>query len=334
MTRSRIALDAMGGDHAPSVPIQAGIAAASQFDVHLTLIGDQRQIESVLSEQSYPVRSIDIIDAPEQVSMEDDAISAIRRKRRASIPVALERLKSGDVDAFVSAGNTGAVVASSVFGLGRLPGIARPGIAIPLPTATGKPLLLIDAGAIVDPKPEYLWQHARLASTYARVTSGASRPSIGLISNGEESGKGNSLTREAHKLLADDSGLNFIGNVETKSIASRPCDVLVTDGFTGNVVLKTAEGVVSLMQETLRNEFRRKWYTGILATMLKPAFRRAGHTLDYREIGGAPLLGVDGLVTISHGSSDETAMLNAIRTAVDGARYNMLSELRNALSNG
>jgi phosphate acyltransferase len=324
----------MGGDNAPEVPVSAALDAATKFNVQVTLIGDESLIKPLVDRRSTPARSIEIVDAPEHVSMEDEAVAAVRRKRRASIPVALDLLKSGVVDGFVSAGNTGAVVASSVFGLGRLPGVSRPGIAIPLPTVSGVPMLLIDAGAIVDPKPDYLWQHARLASTFVRVSTGKNRPTIGLISNGEEAGKGNALTRGAHELLAGDRELNFVGNVESRAMATRPCDVLVTDGFTGNILLKTAEGVVALMQETLRNEFRSRWYTGLLATMLKPAFRRAGKNLDYREIGGAPLLGVNGLVTIAHGSSDVTAIVNAIRGASENAGNNMLEALRQSITSG
>ena len=332
MTHVRIALDAMGGDHVPGASVHGGIDAAVNLDAHVTLVGDRQQIISEIGSRSYPTHLISIVDAPERVSMEDDAISAVRRKKRASIPVGLEMVKQGEADAFVSAGNTGAVVASSVVSLGRLPGVQRPGIAIPLPTASGDPLLLIDAGALVDPKPEHLWQHARLAVTYARVANQITSPTVGLISNGEEAGKGNALTRAAHALLSEDKSINFIGNVESRALGDRPCDVLVTDGFTGNIILKTGEGVVTLLEQSFRNEFRKRWYTAILASLLKPAFRRAGKALDYREYGGAPLLGVDGLVIIAHGSSDRTALLNAIGGAIDAAGRNTLGALRGAVT--
>lgn len=322
----------MGGDHAPGVPVAAAIDAAFRFDTRIILIGDQTAIIGEIGDRSYPTHLIEIVDAPERVSMEDEAVSAVRRKRRASIPVGLELVKGGDADAFVSAGNTGAVVASSVVALGRLPGVHRPGIAIPVPTSVGEPLLLIDAGAIVDPRAEYLWQHARLASTWTRVATGVQKPTVGLISNGEEAGKGNALTRAAYDLLSNDPDLSFIGNVESRAMGERPCDVLVTDGFTGNIILKTGEGVVNLLQQSFRTEFRKKWYTALLASLLKPAFRRAGKALDYREYGGAPLLGVDGLVMIAHGSSDSTALVNAIHGAVHVASENMLSQLRLAIA--
>lgn len=332
MNQIRIVLDAMGGDHAPAIPVAAALDAATDSQIRILLVGDASRIKPMIEPTSLPAEHIEVIDAPETVSMEDEAVSAVRRKRRASIPVALELVREGHADAFLSAGNTGAVVASSVVSLGRIPGAHRPGIAIPIPTSTGEPLYLIDAGALVDPRAEHLLQHARLASTYARTLKGIEAPTVGLINNGEESGKGNALTREAFKLLTDDTDLNFIGNIEPRDMGTRPCDVLVCDGFTGNIILKTGEGIVNLMQDSLRAEFRKHWYTGLLATLLKPAFRRAGNALDYREYGGAPLLGVNGLVMISHGSSDRTALTNAIRSAVDVARQNMLQALTSSVS--
>jgi phosphate acyltransferase len=319
----------MGGDHAPDVPVRAAVDAVDQLDVEISLVGDANRIHRVLAEhQAARSERIRVVDAPEQVAMEDAAVAAVRSKRRASIPVALELVKSGDAAAFMSAGNTGAVVASAVVSLGRLSGVHRPGIAIPIPTISGIPSLLIDAGAIVDPKPEFLWQHAKLALTYARVTSGVSNPTVGLINNGEEAGKGNQLSRAAFELLHDDPEILFIGNVQPREMVHRPCDVLVTDGFTGNIVLKTGEGIVNMMQESLRAELRSRWYTSLLAMMLKPAFRRAGRSLDYREYGGAPLLGVDGLVMISHGSSDTPAIAHAIRGVTSAIDRGLMTELR------
>jgi phosphate acyltransferase len=326
-----VALDAMGGDHAPEVPVRAALRAAVDHNLHVTLIGDETAIKTATGTENVPEDRITIVDAPEQVSMEDEAVAAVRRKRRASIPVGLELLKRGEADVFVSAGNTGAVVASSVISLGRLPGVSRPGIAIPLPTSAGPPMLLIDAGALVDPRPEHLWQHARLAVAYVQTAGQIRTPTVGLISNGEESGKGNSLARAAYALIDDDQELDFVGNVEPREIPHRPCDVLVTDGFTGNIILKTGEGIVTLVQESLRAEFTRRWYTGLLAAMLKPAMRRAGKALDYREYGGAPLLGVNGLAMIAHGSSDETALVNAIKTAALVAERNTLTALSAAI---
>jgi phosphate acyltransferase len=329
--RFTVALDAMGGDIGPQVTVPAGIDAAINHDVRLLLIGDEAQIQQAIGERSYPAHLVEIVHAPEQVSMEDDAVSAVRGKRRASLPVGIMSVKNGEADAFISAGNTGAVVASAVVGLGRLPGVHRPGIAIPIATLSEHPLLLIDAGALVDPRPEHLWQHARLAAAYASRTMNLQHPRIGLVSNGAERGKGNALTLEAFKLLEADETLHFVGNVEARDISDKPCDVLVTDGFTGNVILKTGEGVMTLLESSFRREFGKHWYTGLLAMLLKPAIKRAGRALDYREYGGAPLLGVNGLVMIAHGGSDEFALKSAIRSAVEAGRLDLMSHMRQAL---
>lgn len=325
-----VALDAMGGDVGPALTVNAGIDAAIDQDIRILLIGDEYRIRKEIGDRSFPSHLVEVIHAPEQVSMEDEAVSAVRRKSKASMPVGILKLSSGEADAFVSAGNTGAVVASSVVGLGRLPGVHRPGIAIPISTASD-PMLLIDAGALVDPRPEHLWQHARLAAAYSRVIMRKPDPEIGLVSNGEERGKGNALTRQAFDLLSADQDLRFVGNVEPRDLSIRPCDVLVTDGFTGNVILKTGEGVMTVLEESFRREFKRHWYTALLATLLKPAIRRAARALDYRETGGAPLLGVNGLVMIAHGGSDTFAIKSAVRSAAVAARLDLLSALRTAV---
>jgi phosphate acyltransferase len=325
-----IALDAMGGDHGPSVVVAAARGAVATSGLEVILVGAEATIRPKLGAGFFGEARVRIVDAPETVSMEDAAVAAVRRNKRASIPVGLELLKSGEADAFVSAGNTGAVVASAVVSLGRLPGVSRPGIAIPIPTADARPALLIDAGAITDPRPEVLVQHALLASAYVTRVQGVERPRVGLISNGEESTKGNALVKAVYPMLEANESLSFIGNIESRSIAAGQCDVIVTDGFTGNIILKTAEGIASLFQETLRAEFRRRWHTALLAMLLKPAFRRAGRRLDYREYGGAPLLGVDGLVFIAHGRSDELALMRAIEAADAAATRNALEELKTA----
>lgn len=328
--RFTVALDAMGGDIGPAVTVNAGIDAAIDQDVRVLLVGDEARILHEIGNRSFPAHLVDIIHAPEQVSMEDEAVSAVRRKSNASMPVGILKLRSGEADAFVSAGNTGAVVASSVVGLGRIPGVHRPGIAIPISTSSD-PLMLIDAGALVDPRPEHLWQHARLAAAYSRVVMKKSDPEIGLVNNGAERNKGNALTRQAFDLLSADKDLRFVGNVEPRDLATRPCDVLVTDGYTGNVILKTGEGVMTILEESFRREFKRHWYTALLAMLLKPALKRAGKTLDYRETGGAPLLGVNGLVMIAHGGSDTFAIKSAVRSAAIAGRLDLMSALRSAI---
>jgi phosphate acyltransferase len=331
--RPRVALDAMGGDHAPAVPVAVVAALQGSSDVELVLVGDEHAIRNEWSTQGNEPGwlSARIVDAPETVSMEDEAVASVRRKRRASIPVGLTLVKDGDADAFVSAGNTGAVTAAAIFVLGRLEGVDRPVIGIQFPTLSGEQTLLIDAGAVTDPRPHHVLQQARLASRYVAETKGIARPRVGLLSNGEESGKGNQLTRESHALMASDEELNFVGNIEGNGIPAGLCDVLVTDGFTGNVALKTAEGVIGLLQAYLREELTRSFPRRVLAALLRPAFRAAGKRLDYREFGGAPLLGVKGLVYIAHGSSDEKALTNAVLAAAEAVRSSVMERLASPL---
>jgi phosphate acyltransferase len=324
-----IALDAMGGDYAPRVPVAAAVAACHDRELEVILVGDRTMIEHALHRHDHDGRlTFEIVDAPESVGMEEEAVAAVRRKRRASIPVALDLVKSGRADAVVSAGHTGAVVAASIFALGRLEGVDRPAIGIQFPTLTGEPTLLIDAGAVTDPRPAHLLQQARIAARYVERTRSIATPRIGLLSNGEEAGKGNALARETFALLESAEDLHFIGNVEGNGIPRGLCDVLVTDGFTGNVALKTAEGVIALLQSSLRDELTRSLPRKLMAALLRPAFRAAGARLDYREYGGAPLLGVDGLVYIAHGSSDEKALSSALRAAAEAARGDVLQVLK------
>jgi glycerol-3-phosphate acyltransferase PlsX len=252
--------------------------------------------------------------------MEEHAVQAVRRKERASIVVALEEVRDGRAGAAVSAGNSGAMVAAAIFVLGRPTGIERPGIAIPLPTLSGRPVYLIDAGAFVDPRPSHLVSLARLISDFVATTQGISAPRIGLLSNGEEPGKGNALVREAYELLSTADDLNFGGNVEANEFPNGPVDAVVCDGFSGNVLLKTAEGTAALFQQVLRTELTSNLLTKLLAAGLRPAFRRAGRALDYREYGGAPLLGVKGVVFIAHGRSDARAIESALVAAANAAR--------------
>ncbi|WP_040666732.1 phosphate acyltransferase PlsX, partial [Nitrolancea hollandica] len=222
---------------------------------------------------------------------------------------------------------SGAVVASALFILGRMPGIERPGIAALLPTMSGRPVLVIDVGAVSDPKPRHLLHFARLANGYLRYVEGVAMPRIGLLSNGSEVGKGNGLAREVHDLLRAEEGITFVGNVEGNDLTRGEIDAVICDGFTGNVALKTAEGVAALVNHSLRQELTRNWHTKILAAALNPGLRRAARRLDYREYGGAPLLGVNGNVIIAHGRSDATAIRNAIRTAHKAAERDLTGRI-------
>jgi glycerol-3-phosphate acyltransferase PlsX len=310
-----IAVDAMGGDRAPEEIVGGALDAVARHGVSVTLVGRSDEIQRFLGGSSAGRDRISVVDAPETVKMEEHAVAAVRRKTRASITVACEEVAEGRASAVVSAGNSGAVVASAIFSLGRLEGIERPGIAIPFPTLRGKPTYVIDAGAVVDPRPAHLLQLAHLIRDYLQDVVGIDSPRIALLSNGHEAGKGNALMRETHALLADSPEFNFAGNIEANVIPDGNVDAVVCDGFSGNVLLKTAEGTAALVQAALRNELSSRLYTKLLAAALRPSFRRAIKTLDYREYGGAPLLGVRHPVVIAHGRSDRQAISNAIVTA-------------------
>lgn len=322
----RVALDAMGGDHAPRETVAGAVAAARAYGVEVALVGQTAAIEAELARHQTAGLALPVVEAPELIGMDEHAANAARRKPNSSIHVALRQVKDGQAVGMVSAGNSGAVMAAALFVLGRVPGIERPAIGTVLPTAAGR-TLLIDAGANTDPKPGQLVQFGQMGAIYAERVLGIAGPRVGLLSNGEEAGKGNELVLATHPLLAA-SGLNFIGNVEGRDIPAGAVDVVVTDGFTGNVALKVSEGVSSLLFGLLRQELRGSLVTKALAAGLRPAFRRVGARLDYREVGGAPLLGVEGITIIAHGRSDALAIQNAIRVAKEAADGGMLDALR------
>ncbi len=305
----------MGGDRAPAEVVAGAVDAHRGHALPILLVGRTEEIRRLLGPLGDHASDIQIVDAPEIVTMEEHAVSAVRKKARASITVACQEVADGRASAVVSAGNSGAVVASAIFSLGRLDGVERPGIAIPFPTLTGRPAYLIDAGAVVDPRPAHLVQFAILIQDYLKNVIGVTHPRIGLLSNGHEPGKGTALVREAHDLLAKLPAVNFVGNIEANAIPDGLVDGIVCDGFSGNVLLKAAEGTASLVQASLRAELSSHWYTKLLAAALRPSFRRAIRSLDYREYGGAPLLGVNHPVIIAHGRSDRRAIANAIVTA-------------------
>jgi glycerol-3-phosphate acyltransferase PlsX len=285
----------MGGDHAPSAVVDGAVAAARSLGVRIALVGASAAIEQALAQHSdWPVPGLDIIDAPDVVGMSDSPAAALRRKPRASIRVAAELVASGEAAALVSAGHTGATVMAAHAAFGMLPGVDRPALATAIPTRT-QAAVLLDAGATLECRPHHLLQFGVMGSVYARVALGVDRPRVGLLSIGEEETKGNDLTREAHRLLKA-SPLNFIGNVDARETYSGIADVIVCDGFTGNVVLKTSEGLVE--------------------HLLSPrAFERFRRRVDYSEHGGAPLLGVAGLAIVGHGRSSARAVQNAIAMA-------------------
>ena len=311
----RIALDAMGGDQAPVGIVDGAYEAAAEASgrIEVVLVGKREVIERYVAERRLRAPNCEIVDAPEAVEMSESPATAVRRKRNSSIQIAMNLHKEGTVQAVVSAGNTGAVVASSLLSLGRIPGIERPAIAIYVPAGNGGTILL-DGGANSDCSPTNLLQFAFMGSVYAEIALGKTKPRIGLLSIGEERSKGNELTRSAYELL-EKRELNFIGNVEGRDVFAGKVDVVVTDGFVGNVVLKFTESIISYITSLIGEEVKRRAYAKLGAAMMRPVFRGIKRKLDYAEYGGAPLLGVDGVVIISHGKSSARAIKNAILAA-------------------
>ena len=304
----------MGGDHAPSAVVDGAVAAARHLEAHIALVGDRAAIEEALS--SHPDWSrlrIEIVEAPDVIAMTDSPAAALRRKPRASIRVAADMVRQKAADALVSAGHTGATVMAAYGAFGTIPGVDRPALAASIPTRA-RPAILVDAGANVECRPHHLLQFAVMGGVYARVTLGVERPRIGLLSVGEEATKGNELTREAHQLLRA-APLNFIGNVEGREIYSGVADVIVCDGFTGNVVLKTSEGLVETVEALLGDELQGTFSSQMGYLLSRRAFRRFRRRVDYSEYGGAPLLGVAGLAIVGHGRSSAKAIRNAIAMA-------------------
>jgi len=311
----KIALDAMGGDKAPEEIIDGAVEAVNEASgrFHVVLVGQRAVIENYIQTKGFPTAHLEIADAPEVIGMSESPATAIRRKKGSSISVAVRMHRDGEVQAVVSAGNTGAVVASSLLYLGRIPGIDRPAIAIYFPTRNGGTVLL-DGGANSDCVPKHLEQFALMGSVYAEHFLKRNNPRIGLLSIGEEPSKGNELTRETHLLLGK-SGMNFVGNVEGRDIFRETVDVVVTDGFVGNVVLKFTESIIYYITSLIKEGVNESFSAKLGAVLMKPVFRKMRETLDYAEYGGMPLLGVDGVTIIGHGGSSAKAIKNAIFAA-------------------
>jgi phosphate acyltransferase len=304
----------MGGDHAPSTVVDGALASARHLDVQVALVGCTTAIERALAEHAGgPVPGIEVIEAPDVIGMAESPAVTLRRKPRASIRVAADLVARGEAAALFSAGHTGATVMAAHAAFGMIPGVDRPALATTIPTR-GRPAVLLDAGATVECRPQHLLQFAVMGSVYARVALGTHRPRVGLLSIGEEETKGNELTREAHRLLKT-SPVNFIGNVEAGDIFSGMADVIVCDGFTGNVVLKTSEGLVDAVEALLGEELRGTFSSQVGYLLSRRAFRRFRRRVDYSEYGGAPLLGVAGLAVVGHGRSSAKAVRNAIAMA-------------------
>lgn len=324
----RIAVDAMGGDFAPQHPISGAVLAARELDVEVVLVGDEAVVRPELERLGNP-DGVSVVHADEAIGMDESAALAVRRKRRSSIHEGARLVRSGEVRGFVSAGNTGAVMAVAKVIIGTLDGIDRPALAVILPTQK-RPAVVLDVGAVIDPKPEQLMQFAVMGNHFARELLAIEQPRIGLLSIGEEDIKGNDLIRAAHGVLRRTT-LNFIGNVEANDLYRGNCDVVVCDGFTGNILLKTSEAAAETLRHLMREEFTRTLTGKVAGLLARGAFARLRRRVDYAEFGGAPLLGVRGLTVICHGRSSDVAIRNAVRVAMEHAEHGVNRRIEEAV---
>jgi phosphate acyltransferase len=321
-----IVLDAMGSDQHPEPEIQAAVQAAELYNEEIILVGNHELLADQLkavNTKNLPVR---IVHAPDVLEMGDKAVTSAQKKPDNSMAIGLELVKSGEAKAFVTAGNTGAAMFVALRKLGRIKGVQRPALTALFPVKDGYTVVL-DIGANADARPDFLLQFAIMGSIYAQKVLNIANPRVGLLSNGEEAGKGNQLVRDTYPLLVS-SGLNFIGNVEGKELFGHEADVVVTDGFTGNVLLKSSEAVARLITDTLRRELMASFQTKMGALLAKPAFGVIKQMMDPAEVGAAPLLGIDGLVFVGHGRSNAHALTNALRVAHQSVQANLLETLR------
>jgi len=331
---TKIVVDAMGSDNYPTPDVEGAVMAVREYGAEIILVGEASKIQPILDSVGAGNLHIHVVNAPEILTMHDkgeDLVMKVRHKEaQNSMAVGLDLVKSGEADAFVTAGNTGAAMVTSLFRLGRIRGVDRPALAGPFPNATGT-CIVVDIGANPDCKPENLLQFGIMGSVYAERVRGVKNPRIGLISNGEEAGKGSELVKAAYPLLSN-AKLNFIGNVEGKEIFNGHVDVAVTDGFTGNVFLKSTEAVAKLMIEKIREIIRNgNLPTKVGGMLVRPALGSIRKSLDPSEEGAAPLLGVNGLVFIGHGRSDALAMKSAVRVAREAAQAKVLDAIKSAI---
>ncbi|MDF2590951.1 MAG: fatty acid/phospholipid synthesis protein PlsX [Clostridia bacterium] len=309
----RIAIDAMGGDHAPKSAVAGAIQAVKEYGVEVYLVGIKEEIHKHMSEEDKSNEKITIIEASETITNDDVPVAAIKQKKDSSMVVGLKQVKEGSCDAFLSAGSTGAFLAGSLLKVGRIKGIDRPALSPLIPTTKGL-CMIIDAGANLDSKPKNLQQFAIMGSIYMEKVMGIHNPRVGLLNVGTEEGKGNELTKQSFELLSQ-LNINFVGNIEARDVAEGICDVCVCDGFAGNVLLKTTEGVAQVIIDLLKDIFMKNAVTKIAALMLKDGLKTFKKKFDYKEVGGAPFMGIDGIMIKAHGSSDEKAIKNAVRQA-------------------
>jgi len=322
----RIVLDAMGSDTYPEPEVQAAVEAGRLFGDEILLVGHQDKLAPRLKTIGGDGAPVKIIHAPEVLEMSDKPAANARRKAENSMAIGLDLIKAGEADAFVTAGNTGGAMANALFHLGRIRGVKRPALTALFPVRGGH-CVVLDIGANADCKPEYLVQFAVMGSVYAEKVLGISNPRVALLSNGEEAGKGNELIKETYPMIAA-SGLNFIGNVEGKELFGGGADVVVMDGFTGNILLKSSEAVGKLITDILKEELMSSTRTKIGGLLAKPAFTSIKKMMDPGEVGAAPLLGINGLVFVGHGRSDARALVNGIRVARQAVAADLLDALR------
>ena len=335
-TRARIAIDAMGGDHAPAEIVAGALRAREELDVEVLLVGDPEQIQTSIEQHhsSSQLDQLEIVPAEGTVEMHEEPLSALRRKPKGSINTSMKLVRQKKAEAVVSAGHSGAVMAAALLRLGRLPGIDRPAIGAVFPTLIhGKPVLILDVGANVDCRPQFLEQFAVMGSVYSQYVLGIADPKVGLLNIGEEPSKGNDLAVRTHQLLQNNGFISFIGNAEGRDVLSGNFDVIVCDGFAGNVLLKFAEAVGEVFLQIFREELTQGLQGKVGSAILKPNLKRIKQRLDHAEHGGGLLLGVAGVCIISHGSSQAPSIFNAIRLAKEAIEHKVLERIRSRYEN-
>ncbi len=329
----KIALDAMGGDKAPVETVKGAVIALDEIKgLEMVLVGKKELIENELKKYKYDRTRVEIVHTDEVIEMDeqDSPAMAVKKKKNASMNIALQMVKEGKASGAVSAGNTGALMSASLLKLGRVKGVMRPAITAVLPAEKGG-VVLLDAGANADCKPEYLEQFGKMGSLYAEILMGKSNPRVGLLNIGEEKGKGNEVTVAAYDLLEKVEGINFIGNIEARDIMGDKVDVVVTDGFTGNMILKMAEGTASFVVKIIKENIKSSFIAMIGAMFLIPVFKRIKKRVDYSEYGGALFLGLNGISIKSHGSSDAKAIKNGIKVAYNFAEKKFVEQLERVM---
>lgn len=328
----KIIIDAMGGDNAPQAQVDGAIRAVNEIDVNIVLVGKEDVIKNELSKYKYPGDKVEIVNADEVITNHEEPVKAVRGKKNSSLVVAANMVKNGEGDALLSCGNTGALLTAGLLIVGRIKGILRPALATTLPTAKG-PKLLIDAGANTNCREENLVQFGVMGSIYVKNVLGTDNPTVGLMSNGEEEGKGDELTKAAFPKMKE-APFNFIGNIEGRDVMEGNADVITCDGFVGNVILKTVEGMAHFMSDAIKDMFMSNLATKIGAVFAMPGVKKLKATMDYRSYGGAPLLGTKKPVIKGHGSSDALAVYNAVKQAKKFVETNVIDKISDSINGG